>query len=173
MSESRSIHFQNEEGLNYEQRVKFCSVLLEKYDIKMDPNNELLPQYYLCHKSAMFNLSLINISKDQLLNMLDDYQKITKVYRQEVVVGKNEISKIVEQSRTGIEQMSNHCIETMLKNNEALDTKVSKILESFPPIKQYNFASSKQAFWHGFSRLGLPVIVIAILLFILAFKYLG
>ena len=121
----------------------------------------------------MFNLSLINISKDQLLKMIDDYQEMTKVYRQEVVVGKNEIHNIVEQSRTTIEQMNNHCIETMLKNNEILDTKVSKILESFPPIKQYNFTSSKQALWYGFSRTGLPVIVIAILLFILAFSFLG
>jgi len=173
MSNDRSIQFQNEEGLNYEKRVKFCSLLLEKYDIQMDPNNELLPQYYLCHKSAMFNLSLINISKDQLLKMLDDYQKMTKVYRQEVVVGKNEIHKIVEQSRLSFEQMSNHCIETILKNNEVLDIKVNRTLESFPPIKQYNFTSSKQAFWHGFSQLGLPVIVIAILLCILVFKYLG
>lgn len=139
----------------------------------MDPNNELLPQYYLCYKSAMFNLSLINISQDQLLKMLDDYQKVMKVYRQEVVVGKNEISKLVEQSQTGIEQISSHCIKTLLKNNEELENKVSKLMESFPPIRQHNFTSSKQAFWYGFSRSGLPIIVIAVLVFYLLMHFLS
>lgn len=101
------------EILSEQQKRDFCAFLLKKYGIRIDPENELLPVYFLSYSSADL------------------------------------AAHAIKKATASIQEVAAN-FETMHQRNGP---------------RQYQFASSAQAFWHGFGRWGAALLGIGCLAF--------
>jgi hypothetical protein len=165
---------ENMNGMTHEQKVKFCSILMEKFRIDMDPDNELLPQFYFLYQSALICDEINKQTSDNFKSLhnesFEKFGKLINLTKMELILRGDEIKGMMKRTRDELHDYAGECVETMKSLTDQMKSNQQQLLNSIPSTRHYHFTSSAQAFWHGFSKVGLPVTLIAIFVFILLFK---
>lgn len=149
-----------EQMMTEEQKIKFSALFLDRFGIKIDTDNEMLPFYFIGYHSAIVSDENNKLAHQNIQKIIMNFEK-----RQE---------ERGKQLDTLLEGRMKHLVELqskMAQNSHALDlilTDFDKQLTeklSQIKVKQYHFSDRGQAFWYSFGKFGLPIIVALILFF--------
>lgn len=146
-----------------EQRRKFSAMFLEKFGVRIDTDNELLPLYFLAYHSSVVankNNKKVYENVDKMLRDFKEKIEATTLGSEKHVVDKLEkVDKVISEFEASLARHN----ENLDKIIGRLDKEMTSKFSSFQ-ARQYHFSSSGQAFWYSFGKLGLPVIIASLLL---------
>jgi hypothetical protein len=63
--------------LSEQQKRDFCAIMLHKYGVALDTNNELLPVFYVAYRAAAINEQTSKQTNDHILNIIERFEKNT------------------------------------------------------------------------------------------------
>ena len=153
-----------EQMITEEQRLKFSALFLEKFGIRIDTDNELLPLYFMAYHSSVVankNNKKVYENVDKMLRDFKEKIETTTLDSEKHAVDKLEkIDKVISEFEACLARHNENLEKTIGK----LDKEMVSKFTSFQ-ARQYHFSSSGQAFWYSFSKFGLPVIISSLLLF--------
>lgn len=155
----------DEQVLTEEQRVRFSALLLEKYHIKIDTENELLPFYFIGYHSAIINDKNNKTLYNNLQKMFVELDKRHEQRSQTLEESLNDRHKAIDDLVDGFRIKVGEESSKLNSIVNDFDKQMSDQLSQFKAI-QYHFTDSGQAFWFSFGRIGLPIVVALLLLFL-------
>lgn len=128
--------------LSEEKKRRFCAEMLRRYDVRISPDNELLPVLYLCYQAVRLQQK----TTAKHLELLRSFEKKWQDSPPTPFVPSVTIRSASKASST-------------TKDPQAMGVdRCGKVIQ---------FASSQQAFWFAFGLVGLPIIVVGSLLIFL------
>lgn len=129
--------------LSEEKKRSFCAEMLHRYDVRLSPDNELLPVLYLCYQA-------VGIQQKATAKHLQLLKLFEKQWQ--------DVSPTPSMPSVTIRSAS--LTPPTPPNNQHKDSSRTK--------KVIQFSSAQQAFWFAFGLIGLPLTVLgALLIFLL------
>lgn len=151
-----------------EQKTKFSALFLDKFGIKIDTDNEMLPLYFIGYHSALINDENSKVAHQNLQKIILKFEKsqeernwLQEERSKQLDTQHENRVKYLEDYQSKMEKNSQD-MDRIVKN---FDKQMSDKLSQFK-AKQYHFTGSGQAFWFSFGRVGLPIVIAILLLFL-------
>lgn len=153
------------------QRIKFSALFLEKFGISIDPDNELLPLYYITYHSSLISNRNNKKVYESVGKMMQEFkqglEEMSQASGKQVSDNLASIEKLMKQLEGNLAEQSSN-MDLILND---FDKQVKEKMSSFE-TNQYHFNSNGQAFWYSFGKFGLPVVIALLLLFIVIILFL-